>query len=38
MNECEVVNLGFVKRIVVPQKFRSLVLDLAHKYSVLPKL
>ena len=33
MNDCEVVNLGYVKRIVVPQKFRSLILDLAHKHS-----
>ena len=33
MHECDIINLGSVKRIVVPKEFRSIVMDLAHKHS-----
>ena len=33
MQECEIVNLGLVKRIVIPRDFRSFIMDLAHKHA-----
>ena len=33
MHEQEVLNIGTVKRIVVPKKFRQTILDLAHKHA-----
>ena len=33
MHEQDVMNIGSVKRIVVPKKFRKVIMDLAHKHT-----